>query len=398
MKTRIAKRLQNISPSKTLQITAKTKELKKQGENVISFAVGEPDFPTPEYIAKAGKKAIDSGRTKYTASSGTPELKSAIKEKFKKDNGIEYDLSEIVVSNGAKQSVFNALAAVVNDGDEVLIPSPYWLTYPEAVKAVGGKPKFILTKKENGYKMSVKDLKKAITRKTKLLIFNSPCNPTGAVYSEEEIRAFAPILLKKKIFVLADEIYEKLIYDGEKHFSFANVSSEMKDWTITVNGVSKTYAMTGWRIGYLGAPKDIAAAIDSFQSHSTSGASSISQYAAEIALTNGKGEVEEMKHAFERRRNLILQELLENEIESTTPKGAFYVLADVSKYYKKRLGKTKIKNSVGFANLLLDEEKVAVVPGVAFGDDKVVRLSYALSDDDITEGVRRIGEFLRKLK
>lgn len=269
---RLAKRIRTIAPSQTLAISAKAKAMKAAGESVVNFGVGEPDFPTPEYIVDAGVKALREGKTKYTPSAGLPELRRAVCEKFKRDNGLDYEPSQIIVSNGAKHSIFNVCYALVDEGDEVIIPAPYWLTYPEVVKTCGGVPVYVEGAKENAFKITPEQLEAAITPKTKLLIFNSPCNPTGAVYSEAEVRALAAVCEKHEIFVLSDEIYEKLVYGKTKPFSMAAVSDKMKELTITVNGVSKTFAMTGWRIGYLAAPKDIAKAIDSFQSHATSNA------------------------------------------------------------------------------------------------------------------------------
>lgn len=399
MQRRTAKRMATVSPSLTLAITAKAKALKAAGENVISFGVGEPDFNTPEHIVEAAKAALDKGYTKYTPSAGLPALKKAICDKFKRDNALEYEPSQIVVSNGAKHSVFNVCFALLDEGDEVIIPAPYWLTYPEAVRVCGGVPVFVHAEKQNGYKITAAQLEQAITPKTKMLIFNSPSNPTGAVYTKEEIYAIASVCEKHEIFVLADEIYEKLVYTGEKPFSIAACSEKMKDLTVTVNGVSKTYAMTGWRVGYLAAPQDIAAAIDSFQSHATSNACSISQYASIEALSSSEEEVQTMVDVFARRRTLILGELEKLEHAAfVTPSGAFYVMLCIGGVYGKSLGERKIDNSVEFASALLDEEKVAVVPGVSFGADDCVRLSYSLSEEEIVEGVARIGAFLKKLR
>ena len=313
MKNRIAKRMLSLAPSLTLAISAKAKAMKAAGESVVSFGVGEPDFNTPEHIIDAAKAALDQGHTKYTPSSGLLPLRKAICEKFKKDNGLSYEPSQIIVSNGAKHSIFNACYAVLEEGDEVIIPAPYWLTYPEVVKVCGATPVYIDCKKENKFKFTAEDLKAAITPKTKMLIFNSPSNPTGAVYSEEEVRAIAKVCEEAEIFVLADEIYEKLCYNGVKAFSIAKCSDKMKELTITINGVSKTYAMTGWRVGYLAAPLDIAKAIDSFQSHATSNASSISQYATIEALASSDEEIGAMVNVFDKRREKLLK--LASEID-----------------------------------------------------------------------------------
>lgn len=399
MKNRVAQRMTTLSPSLTLAISAKAKAMKQAGESVVSFGVGEPDFNTPAHIIDAAKAALDAGHTKYTPSSGLLPLRKAICEKFKKDNDLDYEPSQIIVSNGAKHSIFNACYALLDEGDEVIIPAPYWLTYPEVVKVCGAVPKYLVCPKERKYKFTAEELKAAITPKTKMLIFNSPSNPTGAVYTEEEVRAIAKVCEEAEIFVLADEIYEKLCYNGKKPFSIAKCSEKMKDLTVTVNGVSKTYAMTGWRVGYLAAPKDVAKAIDSFQSHATSNASSISQYATIEALNSPEAEVSAMVHTFEWRRTKLLR-LIEkiDGVEAVEPDGAFYVMMVVDKLYGKSYQGKKITNSIEFADALLEGEKVATVPGVSFGADDCVRLSYALSEEDIEEGLNRIKKFVSELK
>ena len=399
MKNRIAKRMSTLSPSLTLAISAKAKAMKSAGESVVSFGVGEPDFNTPEHIINSAKSALDNGFTKYTPSSGLLPLRKAICEKFQRDNGLTYEPSQIIVSNGAKHSIFNACYAVLEEGDEVIIPAPYWLTYPEVVKVCGATPVYIDCKKENKFKFSAEDLKKAITPKTKMLIFNSPSNPTGAVYNEEETRAIAKVCEEAGIFVLADEIYEKLCYNGVKPFSIASCSEKMQDLTITINGVSKTYAMTGWRVGYLGAPKDIAKAIDSFQSHATSNACSISQYATIEALKSTDEEIQAMVEVFDKRRQKLLALIDEIDgVQAIEPDGAFYVMMVVSDLYGKSYNGKVIENSIEFADMLLDAEKVATVPGVSFGADDCVRLSYALSEADLEEGLKRIKKFVSQLK
>ena len=399
MKNRVAKRMSALAPSLTLAISAKAKAMKAAGESVISFGVGEPDFNTPLHIINAAKTALDNGHTKYTPSSGLLPLRKAICEKFEKDNGLSFEPSQIIVSNGAKHSIFNACFAVLEEGDEVVIPAPYWLTYPEVVKVCGGVPVYIDCKKENKFKFSAEDLKAAITPKTKMLIFNSPSNPTGAVYSEEEVRAIAKVCEEAEIFVLADEIYEKLCYNGVKAFSIAKCSEKMKELTITVNGVSKTYAMTGWRVGYLAAPKDVAKAIDSFQSHATSNASSISQYATIEALASSEEEIGEMVKVFDERRKKLLS-LIDgiDGVSSVEPDGAFYVMLVIDKVYGKKHAGKEICDSVQFADALLESEKVATVPGISFGAPDCVRLSYALSMEDIEEGLKRIKKFVEGLE
>ncbi len=399
MTQRTAKRTLAISPSLTLAISAKAKAMKEAGESVVSFGVGEPDFNTPENIIQAAKTALDNGYTKYTPSSGLLSLRKAICEKFKKDNNLDYQPSQIIVSNGAKHSIFNACYAVLDEGDEVIIPAPYWLTYPEVVKVCGGVPKYIECKKENKFKFSAKDLKEAITPKTKMLIFNSPSNPTGAVYTEEEVREIAKVCEEADIFVLSDEIYEKLCYNGVKPFSIAACSEKMKDLTITVNGVSKTYAMTGWRIGYLAAPADVAKAIDSFQSHATSNACSIAQYATIEALASPEGDVQAMVDTFNKRREKTLKLIKEIDgVQAVEPDGAFYVMMVVSGLYGKSYNGKVIDGSIAFADALLENEKVATVPGISFGADDCLRLSYSLGEEDIEEGLKRIARFVSKLQ
>lgn len=398
MKNRVAQRMSTLSPSLTLAISAKAKAMKAAGESVVSFSVGEPDFNTPEHIVEAAKIALDNGQTKYTPSSGLLPLRKAICEKFKKDNGLDYEPSQIIVSNGAKHSIFNVCYAVLDVGDEVIIPAPYWLTYPEVVKVCGANPVYIDCKKENKFKFTAEELKAAITPKTKMLIFNSPSNPTGAVYTEEEVRAIAKVCEEAEIFVLSDEIYEKLCYNGVKPFSMAACSEKMKDLTITVNGVSKTYAMTGWRVGYLAAPTDVAKAIDSFQSHATSNACSISQAATLEALASTDEEIQAMVDVFDKRRAKLLALIDEIDgVSAVEPDGAFYVMLVVGGLYGKSYHGKTINNSVEFADVLLDVEKVATVPGVSFGADDCLRLSYSLSEADIEEGLVRIKRFVNEL-
>lgn len=392
----VSKRVSSIAPSMTLAISAKANELKAAGVKVINFGVGEPDFNTPKHICDAAKEAMDKGYTKYVAAAGLPALKRAIAKKFKTDNDLDYDPSQIIVSNGAKHSIFNAIFAVINEGDEVLMPKPYWLTYPEVVKACGGIPEYIYAKPRHGYKITAAQLEAAISPRTKMFIFNSPCNPTGAVYTEKEIRAIADVCVKNNIVVLADEIYEKLIYGGETHFSIAQCSPEMKDLTIVVNGVSKSYAMTGWRLGYLAAPPNVAKAIASFQSHSTSNVNTMTQYAALAALEGDDKPMRDMIAAFGRRREKMLEKLEEMKslgLDYVKPDGAFYVMLLCDNLYGKSYKGVKLKGSMEVADLLLTHKQVALTPGVCFGDDDAVRLSYALSTADMLEGLNRIAEF-----
>ena len=396
----ISERVKSIAPSLTLEITAKAKKMKAEGISVIGFGAGEPDFNTPEYIINSAKKALDIGFTKYTPASGTPELKKAICEKFLKDNNLEYRPEQIVVSSGAKASLYHAIASIINDGDEVIIPSPYWLTYPELVKLAGGKCVYAKTEAKNGYKITAKQLEETITSKTKCLILNSPNNPTGAVYSLEELRAIAEVAKKANIFVISDEIYEKLIYDGEKHYSIASLSDYMKEHTIVVNGMSKSYAMTGWRIGYLAAPSAIAKAISSMQSHTSSNPNSIAQYASVTALADSEGVefINKMQKVFDERRKLMIDMLKDVKgLKCITPKGAFYVFADVSSFYGKKFEGQEINGSLSFADAAL-KRGVALIPGVAFGEDNCIRFSYAISNEDIKEGLNRFIAFLGEIK
>ena len=333
--------------------------------------------------------ALDSGFTKYTPSSGIPELRQAISEKFKADNGLDYKPSQIIVSNGAKHSCLNAILACVGEGDEVIIPAPYWLSYPEMVKMAGGEPVIVQTKEENGWKMTADEFQDAMTPRTKMVILNSPGNPTGAVYSREELEQIGEVALGEDILILSDEIYEKLVYDDTEHVSIASLSKELYDLTITVNGFSKSYAMTGWRLGYLGAPESIAKAIDAIQSHATSGCTSFAQKGALAALKGDQTPVTDMRAEFDLRRQYMVNRLgTFPRITVVNPKGAFYVMANISQFGL---------SSTNFADRLLSKHHVAVVPGVAFGDDRLIRLSYATSLDVIKKGLDRIEEFVKAL-
>ena len=396
----ISKKVKAIAPSLTLEITAKAKKMKAEGISVIGFGAGEPDFNTPDFIIESAKKALDIGFTKYTPASGTVELKQAICDKFLRDNGLTYTQNQIVVSSGAKSSLYHAIAALVEEGDEVVLPSPYWLTYPELINLTGGKCVFVKTHKENGYKMTAQQFEAVITPKTKCLILNTPNNPTGAIYSESEIRAIADVCEKHGIFVISDEIYEKLVYDGEKHFSIAKCSDFMKEHTVIVNGMSKTYSMTGWRIGYIAAPVEIAKAVSSMQSHTTSNACSISQYASTTALVDPQGEtfISEMQKIFDERRKYMYEVLSKVKgLICIEPKGAFYVFVNISALYGKTFNGKVIDGSLSFADCAL-QKGVALIPGIAFGDDECIRLSYAISLDDIKEGLNRLISFINELK
>lgn len=396
----VAKKVKEIAPSLTLEITAKAKKMKAEGISVIGFGAGEPDFNTPQYIIDSAKKALDIGFTKYTPASGTVELKKAVCDKFYNDNGLKYEQNQIVISSGAKSSLYHAICAIIDDGDEVVLPSPYWLTYPELIKLAGGKCIYVKAEKENGYKMTAEQFEKAITSKTKCLILNSPNNPTGAVYTKQEITDIATVAEKYGLYVISDEIYEKLVYGGEKHYSIASINDYMKEHTIIINGMSKTYAMTGWRIGYLAAPVEIAKAISSMQSHTTSNACSISQYASTSALVDEEGGkfIEEMQKVFDERRKFMVDALKKMEgIICIEPKGAFYVFVDVSGFYGKKYDGIEINGSLSFADAAL-KKGVALIPGVAFGDDNCIRLSYAISLEDIKEGLSRFESFIKEIK
>jgi aspartate aminotransferase len=387
----------SIQESKTLAITSLVKKLKAEGKNVLSFSAGEPDFPTPGFIKEAAIKAINNNFTSYTPNEGYPDLIKTIIKKFKEDNNLEFNPENILVSSGAKHSLFNILQAICNPGDEVIFQSPYWVSYPEMVKLAKAKSVIVDAGVETGYKILPADLDKAITDKSKVFLFNSPSNPTGAVYSKKEILALAEVLRGKDIFILSDEIYEKILFDGEEHFSIGAVDF-LKDQTITVNGVSKAYAMTGWRIGYAGGPKNIIKLARNLQSHSTSNAASISQAAAHSALSEHSEEINDMVKEFKKRRDYIVTEL--NKIQGVkcpVPKGAFYVFYDVSSYYGKSINGLEIKDSTSFCNYILNEQNVGLVPGVAFGNDNCVRMSYACSQSQIEEGVGRLHKALGKL-
>lgn len=384
---KLAKRVSDIAESVTLQITSKAKKMVKEGIDVVNFAAGEPDFDTPMHIKAAAMEAIKSGFTKYTPSSGTLELREAIAQKFKKDNSLDYTASQIVVSNGAKHSLNNVFQALCETGDEVLIPLPYWLSYPAMVKMASGAPVFVPTSAKHNFRVTEKDLAAKITKKTKCLILNSPSNPTGSVYSLDELKFIAKLAVKNDFFVVSDEIYEKLVYGKAKHISIASLGKEIYDRTITINGLSKSYAMTGWRIGYAAGPADLMKAVANLQSHATSNASSISQKAALAAIVGDQRCVEEMKQEFEKRRDIMVLRIMGmGKISCTIPDGAFYVLCDISKL---KLSSAEV------ANRLLDEAKVAVIPGEPFGDDSVIRLSFATGMNEIKKGLDRIGEWVK---
>ncbi|PYL54059.1 MAG: aspartate aminotransferase [Verrucomicrobia bacterium] len=385
----ISERAAQLTPSLTLSIDSKAKAMKAEGIDVCGFGAGEPDFDTPEHIKAAAIEALQAGFTKYTPSAGIPELRAAIAEKFAADNGLTYRAGQVVVSNGAKHSCYNAILATCQPGDEVIIPAPYWVSYPDMVRLVGAEPVIVPTMERNNWKMSAEDFENAMTPRTKMLIMNSPCNPTGSVYTREELEAIVEVASGEDIYILSDEIYEKLIYDDAKHVSIASLSKEAYDLTITVNGFSKSYAMTGWRLGYLAAPEAVAKAVDSIQSHTTANPSAFSQRGALAALKGDQQCVADMREEFDMRRNYMIDRLAKiPNITAVKPQGAFYVLVNVS-----QLGLT----SQNFADRLLSKSNVAVVPGAAFGDDRTIRLSYATSIDIIKKGLDRFQDFCRTL-
>ena len=394
---KLSKKATGVKPSATLEITAKAKRLKSEGKKIIAFTAGEPDFDTPDFIVNSAITALKNGFTKYTPSAGIPELRRAIAEKFRRENGIDCDENDIVVSDGAKSSLYHAMLAVVDDGDEVIVPSPYWVTYTEQIGLCGGVPIIVPTKKENGCKLTAEELENAITDKTRVLLINSPCNPTGAVYEREELVAIAEVCEKRGIEIISDEIYENLVFGGKKHYSIAALTDYAKNHTITVNGVSKSYSMTGWRIGYVCAPEDVAKAMSALQGHTTSNACTFAQYASVTAIKEGGDFIREMRCEFERRREVLIEALKSVKgVNFVVPDGAFYVFADVSAFYGKKFRGEVVKDSKDFAAKLLDFG-VAVIPGAAFGDDNAVRLSYTLPADEIVRGIAEIKRFVKEL-
>lgn len=386
----ISKKASGISPSLTLEISAMATEMKSKGIDIIGFGVGEPDFETPQNIKDAAIEAINKGLTRYTPATGTVELRQAICNKLKNENGLDYKPSNIVVSSGAKQSLYNAFAAILNPGDEVIVASPYWVSYPEAIKLADGVPVFVDVEEVNSFKYSIEDLKSSITEKTKAIVLNSPANPTGAVYTKEELNEIANFAVENKIYVVSDEIYEKLIYDGN-HISIASLGEQIKNQTIVINGVSKAYAMTGWRIGYTAANEELTKLMGNIQSHMTSNPNSIAQYASIEAISGEQFKVEEMRKEFEKRKNYMYKRINEiTNISCMEPKGAFYVMMNISKFIGKTIGGIEINDSLDFTKLLLEKGNVAVVPGCAFGNENFVRLSYATSMENIIEGLDRI--------
>lgn len=393
---KLSKKALGVSPSMTLHISAMANKMKREGRDVIGFGAGEPDFDTPEYIKNAAKKALDLGLTKYTPASGMPDLKTAVANRMNNKYGLEYAPGDIVISNGAKHSLFNVFAAILNPGDEVIIPVPYWVTYPELVRMLDGVPVFVET--DDTFKATAQSLRSAITKKTKAILLNTPSNPCGVVYTEQELKEIAEVVLEAGIFVISDEIYDELIYEG-KHTSIASFGKNIKDATIIVNGMSKTYAMTGWRIGYTASTKELANVMGAYQSHAASNPNSIAQYASIEALNGPQDDIEYMKKAFNKRR-ILLCDLINNidGLSCSIPHGAFYVMMNISGIKGKAYDGIAINSSLEFSELLLKNTLTAVVPGVAFGADDYVRMSYATKEEDITKGMTRIKEFVESLK
>lgn len=394
-----SKKAMEIAPSITLNITAKAKELKAKGIDIVSFGAGEPDFNTPKNIINEAILAMEEGKTKYTATSGIQELKEAIAKKFKTDNDLEYKTSQIIVSTGAKQCLANAFLAILNKGDEVIVPVPYWVSYPELIKLADGVPVYVNTGKENDYKFTVEKLKEVLTDKTKGIILNSPNNPTGTVYSKNELIEIAKFAEENNLIIISDEIYEKLVYEGEKHISIASLSNYAYMNSIVINGLSKSSAMTGWRIGYAAGCEEVIKLMTSIQSHMTSNTNSITQYASVEALNGPKDELDKMIKEFDKRRKYMIDKLTSiKDISIIRPKGAFYVMVDISKYYGKKFNGEEINDSLTFSKILLENKDTAVIPGIGFGLDQYIRLSYAISIENIEKGLNRIEKFLSELK
>ena len=381
----IAERISKLTPSMTLSITAKAKQMQSEGVDVCSFGAGEPDFDTPDFIKAAAMQALEEGKTKYTHTSGIPELRKAIAEKLLLENEVEYDPNQVVVSCGAKHSLFNVITAICDPGDEVIIPAPYWTSYPEMVRIAGAEPTIVQTRAEDGWKLRPEDFSNNMSGRTKAVILNSPGNPTGAVYSQEELAALGEVAAEEDIIIISDEIYEKLIYNDRKHVSIASISEELKALTVTVNGFSKSYSMTGWRLGYLAAPESIAKAVDNIQSHTTSNPTTFAQYGALAALQAPQEFVEDMRQEFDMRRQYMLNRLKKiKNVSVVEPEGAFYFLVDTSAMHL---------SSMNLTEKLLSRYHVAAVPGMAFGHDASVRLSYAMGLDVIKKGLDRFEDF-----
>lgn len=394
-----SKRVQQMEPSVTVALSTKANALKSAGRDIITMGVGEPDFNTPNYIKNAGIEAINTGHTRYTPPGGTQSLREAIAAKLQRDNGLTYTPNQIVVTCGGKQAISNTLLALIEENDEVIIATPYWVTYPSLVNFCGGTPIIIETTLENQFKLTPQQLEAAITSNTKVIILNTPSNPSGSCYSKTELEALGTIISKYDLYIISDEIYEKLVYDGTKHISIAEINNDLKERTILINGLSKSHAMTGWRLGYLAATKSLAQKLDAVQSQVSHHTSSISQFAAAVALNNDDGSIDRMIPVFQKRRDTIIELLSKIEgFKLFTPGGAFYAFPDISAYFGKSFNGKTIKNSLDFADFLLDVAGVAIVPGAAFGSDNCIRFSYATSLENIIEACRRVAETVKKLK
>ncbi|SCX94480.1 aspartate aminotransferase [Lachnospiraceae bacterium XPB1003] len=398
MSLSLSKRSEQVKPSSTLAITAKAKELRAQGRDVVGFGAGEPDFATPSNICDAAINAIKDGFTKYTPAAGTVELKEAVCGKLEKFNHLHYDPAQVIICNGGKHALTNIFDALINPGDEVIIPAPYWLSYPEMVKLSDGVPVIVYSTKENGYKVTAEQIAAAVTDKTKAIVLNTPNNPTGMVYSRQELEAIAKVAVEKDFYVVADEMYEALIYTGEEHVSIASLGDEIYNRTITCSGLSKSYAMTGWRVGYAAAPLEITKRMSAMQSHATSNVNSIAQKAAVEALTGPDEAMKKMKEEFDRRRQYMYGRVKDMPLVSCLePEGAFYVFIDMSEVCKKEYKGEKIEKAAKIADILLNEFDTAVVPCADFGYPEHVRLSYAISMEQIEKGLDRIEKFLKSL-
>lgn len=399
MSLELSKKGLSVKPSSTLAITAKAKELRAQGKDVIGFGAGEPDFNTPMNICRAAKDAIDRGITKYTPAAGTMELRKAVSDKFNMVNGLQYSPEQVIISNGGKHALTNIFEAIINPGDEVIIPTPFWLSYPEIVKLSGGVPVFVRCEASENYKISAEKLAAACTEKTKAFILNSPSNPTGMVYSKEELEALAKVIVEKDVYVVSDEIYEYLNYSDQEIVSIGSLGDEILAHTITCNGMAKSYAMTGWRIGYTGAPLPVAKVMASIQSHQTSNPNSIAQAASVEALNGPQDSVWEMREQFNKRRLYMYDRISKMPLVSTIcPLGAFYVFVDISKALEKKYNGKKIGTCDEFARILIDDFNTAVIPCADFGFADHIRLSYAISLEQIEKGLDRIETFLNSLK
>jgi len=396
---KISKRSQDVPPSATIAVTALAKQMKTQGVDVVDFGAGEPDFDTPDFIKERAIKALNEGKTKYTPASGIIELRTAIVQKLERENGLKYTPDQVIVNIGGKHSIYEAMQTILDTGDEVILPTPYWVTYPETIKLAGAIIKFVRTDKENSYKMTPSQLKQALTRKTAMLVLNSPNNPGGFTYTPEELKAIAKVIEGTNVYVLSDEIYEKLIYGDTKFVSFASMSKDAYNRTLTLNGLSKTFSMTGWRLGYTAGPLEVIKAMGRLQSHMTSNPVTFGQYAAIAALTDPRAPdvIESMRKEFERRGKYMAERLNSiHGIDCPEPTGAFYCFPDVSSHYGRSIKGMKINNSMKFAQAFLEQANVALVPGLPFGCDNNVRLSFACSLENITKGLDRLEKWLNQ--